>query len=493
MSQSPEERGAAPHRFEEDRQAKLEKLRAMGLDPYGQRYEKGRTVRETLESFSDAEQEKPARTAGRVTALRRHGKAAFLDIRDWTGRIQVYLRRDKLGDEKWAVFEMLDLGDMIGVSGVLMKTRTGEITIFADDLAFLTKALLPLPEKWHGLKDVELRYRQRYLDLIANPEVMDVFLKRIRILKLIRQYLDERGFVEVETPMMQSIAAGAAAKPFTTHHNALDIDLYLRISPELYLKRLLVGGMEKVYEINRNFRNEGISTRHNPEFTMMEIYQSFADYHVMMDLTEGLICSLIAALYGPETKQIPYGDKTIDVSRPWARRQYGDLLKEHGGVSLGDDAAIRAKAKTMGLETGALPTNAIAHEIFEKVAEENLVNPTFILDYPVEVCPLTKRRPDNAALAQRFELIINGMELANAYTELNDPADQQARFEEQLRMGTDEVREIDSDFVTALKHGMPPAGGLGIGIDRLVMILTNQPSIRDVLLFPLLRPLGEAP
>jgi len=493
MSQNPEEHAVPSHKLEEDRLAKLQKLRAAGLDPYGQRYEKAATVKQVLDAYSPTEEGKKVRTAGRVTALRLHGKAAFLDIRDWTGRVQLYFRREKLGDQKFAVFELLDLGDIIGVEGGLMKTRTGEITIFVEDFTFLTKALLPLPEKWHGLKDVELRYRQRYLDLISNPEVMETFLRRIRILKLIRQYLDERGFVEVETPMMQSIAAGAAAKPFMTHHNTLDIDLYLRISPELYLKRLLVGGMEKVYEINRNFRNEGISTRHNPEFTMMEIYQAFADYNVMMDLTEGLITSLVADIHGAETKEIPYGDKMINISRPWARRQYADLLKEFGGVDLGDDAAIRTKAKAMGLETGPLPTNAIAHEIFEKVVEQNLVHPTFILDYPVEVCPLTKRRPDNPSLAQRFELIINGMELANAYTELNDPADQQARFEEQLRMGTDEVREIDTDFVTALKHGMPPAGGLGIGIDRLVMILTNSLSIRDVLLFPLLRPLSAEP
>jgi lysyl-tRNA synthetase class 2 len=493
MSQNPEEHGVPTHKFEEDRRAKLEQLRAMGLDPYGQRYEKGMTVQQALDAYSPTEEGKKVRTAGRVTAFRRHGKAAFLDIRDWTGRIQLYFRREKLGDQKFALFELLDLGDIMGVEGGLMKTRTGEITVFVEDFTLLTKALLPLPEKWHGLKDVELRYRQRYLDLISNPQVMETFLKRIRILKLIRQYLDERGFVEVETPMMQSIAAGAAAKPFTTHHNALNIDLYLRISPELYLKRLLVGGMEKVYEINRNFRNEGISTRHNPEFTMMEIYQAFANYDVMMDLTEGLITSLIADLYGPETKEIVYGDAKLNVSRPWARRTYAELLKEYGGVELGDDAAIRAKAKSLGLEAGPLPTNAIAHLIFEKVVEDHLVNPTFILDYPVEVCPLTKRRPDNPGLAQRFELIIVGMELANAYTELNDPADQQARFEEQLRMGTDEVREIDTDFVTALKHGMPPAGGLGIGIDRLVMILTNSPSIRDVLLFPLLRPLAPEP
>jgi lysyl-tRNA synthetase class 2 len=493
MSQNTESHPAPSHKFEEDRLAKLRQLRAEGIDPYGQRYVKALTVKQALDAYSPNEEGKKVSTAGRITALRRHGKAAFLDVRDWTGKIQVYFRREKLGDQRFALFELLDMGDIIGVEGGLMKTRTGEITIFAEDFAFLTKALLPLPEKWHGLKDVELRYRQRYLDLISNPEVMETFLKRIHILKLIRQYLDERGFVEVETPMMQSIAAGAAAKPFTTHHNTLDIDLYLRISPELYLKRLLVGGMEKVYEINRNFRNEGISTRHNPEFTMMEIYQAFADYNVMMNLTEGLFTSLVAALYGPQTKEIPYGDTKLNMASPWPRRKFGDLLREYAGVSLGEDAAIRAKAKALGLEAGPLPTNAIAGLIFEKTVDQNLVNPTFVVDYPVEICPLTKRRPDDPTLAQRFELYINGMELANAYTELNDPSDQQARFEEQLRMGTDEVREIDTDFITALKHGMPPAGGLGIGIDRLVMILTNSPSIRDVLLFPLLRPVSAKP
>jgi len=475
------------NKYEADRRRKLEKLREAGIDPFGEKYPDTAPIGEIVNSYAEGE-EKQVRAAGRITAIRGHGRAAFMDIKDWTGKIQVYMRQDVLGEETFALIEHLDLGDIIGVEGKLGKTRTGEITIFAETFKPLSKSLLPLPEKWHGLKDIELRYRRRCLDLICNPSVMDVFLKRTRIISLIRRYLDERGFVEVETPMMQAIPGGAAARPFITHHNALDIDLYLRISPELYLKRLLVGGIEKVYEINRNFRNEGISTRHNPEFTMMEIYQAYADYNVMMELTEDLISFLIENIFGGGTAEIPHGERKIAVSRPWARRKYADLFREHIGLELDDEEGILKKAKEMGIEAPDMPIGFVANELFEKLVEDKLLNPTFVLDYPTDICPLTKACPDNPRLAQRFELYICGMEIANAYTELNDPIEQRKRFERQLAQGGDEVKKIDEDFLTALKYGMPPAGGLGIGIDRLIMVLTNCQSIRDVILFPLLRP-----
>jgi len=472
---------------EADRRKKLEALREAGIDPFGGRYPGAMPIHDVLAACSENE-EKPVKAAGRIMAIRGHGKAVFLDIKDWTGKIQVYIRRDKVGPEKFELVELLDLGDILGVEGGLAKTRTGEITIFAADFRILSKALLPLPEKWHGLKDVELRYRQRSLDLICNDDVMKTFMTRTRIISAIRRYLDERGFVEVETPMMQPIPGGAAARPFITHHNTLDIDLYLRISPELYLKRLLVGGMEKVYEINRNFRNEGISTKHNPEFTMMEVYEAYADYNVMMELTEDLICTLIAEAFGPGAEEIPYGDGVISVRRPWARRKYADLLKEYAGIDLEDEAAVREKSRELGIEAPGASVGFLANEIFEKLVEEHLQDPTFVLDYPIDICPLTKACPDNPRLAQRFELYICGTETANAYTELNDPIEQRKRFEQQLAQETEGAKEIDEEFVTAMKHGMPPAGGLGIGIDRLIMFLTDNQSIRDVLLFPQLRP-----
>lgn len=469
---------------EDFRLSKLNELRAKAVDPYGHRYDDTLSTADARALY-EPDTEKRVRVAGRITNIRGKGKAAFLDLRDWTGKIQLYMQLDRLGEEKFAVYKLLDLADTVGVDGVLMATRTGEITIFVDDFEVLSKSLLSPPEKWHGLRDRELRYRRRYVDLFANPEVMDRFLKRTRILALMRQFLTERGFVEVETPMMQSIPGGAAARPFVTHHNALGIDLFLRISPELYLKRLLVGGMERVFEINRNFRNEGVSTRHNPEFTMIELYQAYADYRVMMELAEELISTLLTDLHA--ASQVPYGELTLDFTRPWARRPFGDLLEEHAGVRLGDADALTKKARELNLTLEDDHPDFIAERIFDELVEPRLMQPTFVIDYPKTICPLTKSTEHDPSLAARFELYIAGMETANAYTELNDPIEQEERFRRQVGDEAEKER-IDEDFLRALSYGMPPAGGMGIGIDRLVMILTNCTSIRDVILFPLLRP-----
>ncbi len=472
-------------KFEQDRLEKLEKLRGMGIDPYGKRYNGQESLGSITANYDNSKEGRRVRAAGRISSLRPHGKAAFLDIRDWTGKVQLYIKQDKVGEGKFEVFKLLDLGDIIGAEGTLFKTRTGEITILVEDFILLSKALLPPPEKWHGLKDVELRHRQRYLDLISNPESMKTSLDRIKIIKGIRKFLDERGYVEVETPMMQQIPGGAVARPFITHHNTLDIDLYLRIAPELYLKRLLVGGMERVYEINRNFRNEGISTRHNPEFTMLEAYQAYADYNDMMELTEGMITSLVMELHG--TYKIPYGEKTIDMTPPWKKRTFVELLREYGGVDFYDLKGLTKKAEEIGLSTHGLNRDRIANDLFEELVELHLQDPTFVLNYPASLCPLTRLCEGQPELAQRFELYIASMELANSYTELNAPLEQRERFLQQA--GTDMTAgKVDEDFLLALKYGMPPAGGLGIGVDRLIMILTNCTSIREVILFPLLRP-----
>ncbi|MEK6635708.1 MAG: lysine--tRNA ligase [Planctomycetota bacterium] len=473
-------------KFEQERFDKLQKLRESGIEPYGKRYDNTQPIKSVVECFVAERNDIKVKTAGRISTMRPHGKTAFLDIRDWTGKMQVYIKLDKVGPEKFEMFKLLDLGDIVGVEGVLFKTRTGEITIYADDFTILAKSLLMPPEKWHGLKDVELRHRQRYVDLFTNPEVMETFLKRIKIMKHIRMFLDERSFVEVETPMMQSIPGGAVARPFITHHNALDIDLYLRIAPELYLKRLLVGGMERVYEINRNFRNEGISTRHNPEFTMMELYQAYSDYNGMMELTESLITSLVKELYGGY--EIPFGERKINMTPPWRRATFCELLKEHGGVSFEDEESLIRKSKELGLETKGVDRDNMANNIFEQVVEHTLCNPTFVLDYPTSICPLTKACENDPHFAQRFELYIASMEVANSYSELNDAIEQDKRLRDQLGTETDVTGKLDEDFLTALKYGMPPAGGLGIGIDRLIMILTNNVSIREVILFPLLKP-----
>ncbi len=473
-------------KFEQDRQEKLKKLKEKGIDPYGKSCNSLKSLRSVAEDYSsDCDEENSVKVAGRISSLRPHGKAAFLDIRDWTGKIQLYVKLNNVGEDRFETFKLLDLGDIISAEGKVFKTRTGEITIMVDDLTVLSKALLPPPEKWHGLKDVELRYRQRYLDLIANEQAMKTSLDRIKIIKGTRGFLEARGYVEVETPMMQPIPGGAVARPFVTHHNTLDIDLYLRIAPELYLKRLLVGGMERVYEINRNFRNEGISTRHNPEFTMLEAYEAYGDYNTMMELTEGLISTLATELeFGHE---ITFGDKTINISPPWKRAKFRELLEEHAGVNFDDEAALRQKAEGLGLEIGHVPRDVVANDIFEEVVVDKLVEPTFVIDYPASLCPLTKLCEDDKLFAQRFELYIGNIELANSYTELNEPLEQERRFIEQIG-GKDDWGKLDNDFILALKYGMPPAGGLGIGIDRLVMVLTGNTSIRDVILFPLLRP-----
>jgi lysyl-tRNA synthetase class 2 len=480
-------------RFEQHRQEKLSQIEQLGIDPYGARYENIEPAQSVKTRFKDDDESQRARCAGRIVLLRDIGKLIFITLRDRSGTIQIGLARNLVG-EQWPLAKLLDLGDVIGADGRLGRTKTGEITIWVEKpgLTLLSKCLLQPPEKFHGLADVDQRYRQRYVDLWANPEVMERFQKRSGIVRTIRQFLEARGFVEVETPMMQTIAGGAAAKPFITHHNTLDLDLYLRISPELFLKRLLVGGMERVFEINRNFRNEGLSRHHNPEFTMIEIYQAYGDYHTMMDLTEELVSACLDAVgVGPK---VQFGDVAIDFTRPWRRARYADLLAECAGCRIDDLPAIRAKAKELQIEDAGLDDAVLVNEVFEATVEERLIHPTFVIDYPVVLCPLAKRSRKDPQYAERFELFVAGMELANAYTELNDPAQQYENFRHQLRGQEESLTKMDMDYVTALKYGMPPAGGLGIGIDRLVMVLTGATTIRDVVLFPLLKPVtpGQA-
>lgn len=472
-------------RFERQRQEKLSCIRQLGIDPYGSKYEDAESAEDIKHRFKDDDDTQRAKNAGRIVLLRDIGKLIFLTVRDWSGIIQVGMSKKLIGPQ-WELAKLLELGDIIGAEGKLGKTRTGEITIWAENLTLLSKSLRQPPEKFHGLSDIDLRYRQRYVDLWANPEVMTLFKKRSAIISTIRQFLIDRGFLEVETPMMQTIAGGAAAKPFITHHNSLDMDLFLRIAPELFLKRLLVGGMEKVFEINRNFRNEGLSRRHNPEFTMLELYQAYADYGVMMDLTEELISVL--AKENVQNNLIQFEDMNIDFTTPWRRASYAELLKEFSGCDIDDIAAIREKAAKLGIDQVDMDDAVVINEVFEACVEDKLVNPTFVIDYPAELCPLTKRKKDNPKYAERFELYIAKMELANAYTELNDPAVQEENFRLQLRGEEESMAKMDADFITALKYGMPPAGGLGIGIDRLIMVLTGATSIRDVVLFPLLKP-----
>lgn len=470
---------------EDFRLQKLQELRRLGIDPYGGRFPGAIPLRELTEGFEE-QQGGAVRAAGRITNLRAMGKVSFMDIRDWTGKIQLLLQVDRLGEQRFHVHEQLEPGDIVGVEGELTKTRTGEITIFVDQFEVLAKALLSPPEKWHGLRDIEKRCRQRYVDLFANDEVMALFLKRTEIVGAMRDFLRERGYVEVETPMMQPIPGGAAARPFKTHHNALNIDLYLRIAIELHLKRLLVGGMEKVFEISRVFRNEGISRQHNPEFTMLELYHAYGDYETMMELVQDLIVHLARDVCG--SLVLPFGDAEVDYTAPWPRRRFWDLLEEYGGLRRGDESAIRARAEKLGTQNARTEhPEYLAYQISERIFEASLQNPTFVIDYPSSISPLARATTDDPGLAQRFELYIAGMELAPAYTELNDPLEQQKRFLEQV--GREEEKErIDRDFLRALAYGMPPAGGLGLGIDRLVMALTNNTSIRDVILFPLMRP-----
>jgi lysyl-tRNA synthetase class 2 len=470
---------------EDFRLDKLNALRELGVDPYGGRFPDAMPAGEILERFDELEGT-AVRAAGRIATLRGMGKAVFAHLRDRTGRIQVFLQLNRMGEEDFQVARLLEPGDIIGVAGELTATRTGEKTIFVDELTVLAKALLSPPEKWHGLRDLELRCRRRYVDLATSDEVLAGFMLRSEIVRATRIYLHERGFVEVETPMMQVVAGGAAAKPFRTHHNALDIDLYLRIAPELYLKRLLVGGLERVFEINRNFRNEGISNQHNPEFTMLEVYQAYGDYATMMNLAEGLVTQMAEDLCG--SLVLPFGEHEIDFALPWQRRPFWELLEEHTGLKRGDEAAIRAMAGEQGT-AGADSEHPeyLAYRVFEKSVEDKLIQPTFVIDYPKSISPLAKAKAGDPEVAERFELFVAGMELAPAYTELNDPQEQERRFLEQV--GDEEEQEkLDADFLRALAYGMPPAGGMGLGIDRLVMVLTNQTSIRDVILFPLMRP-----
>jgi len=472
-------------KFEQQRQEKLSRIKELGIEPYGNKYEGAESAEDTKSRYKDDDTEQRANCAGRIVLLRDIGKLIFITLRDRSGTIQVGLSK-KLLAEQWELIKLLELGDIIGAAGQLGKTKTGEITIWAEQIVLLSKCLLPPPEKFHGLADIDQRYRQRYVDLWANPEVMELFKTRSAVVNTIREFLTFQGFLEVETPMMQTIAGGAAARPFITHHNSLDMDLFLRISPELFLKRLLVGGMEKVFEINRNFRNEGLSRQHNPEFTMIEVYQAYADYSVMMDLTEEVISLCLEKHAGG--KQIKFGELTIDFTRPWRRAKYADLLKEYAGCDIDDIQAVRAKARQLELNEAQMDDIVVVSEVFEATVEDNLVNPTFVIDYPAPLCPLTRQMKNDPNYAERFELFVGKMELANAYTELNDPAIQEENFHIQLRGQQETMATMDSDFIAALKYGMPPAGGLGIGIDRLIMVLTGAESIRDVVLFPLLRP-----
>jgi len=476
-------------KFERQRREKLQKLRQWKIDPYGGRFENAVPAETVKAGYTDGQEGQRARCAGRIVLLRDIGKLIFVTLRDSSGTIQLGFSKQLMA-QQWDFLKLLDLGDIIGAEGQLGKTKTGEITIWTDSVTLLSKALLPPPEKFHGLADPDLRYRMRYVDLWANPEVMKRFKTRSAIIASIRQFLNERGFLEVETPMMQAQAGGAAARPFITHHNSLNLDLYLRIAPELFLKRLLVGGMEKVFEINRNFRNEGLSTRHNPEFTMMELYEAYADYRVMMDLSEELISRLIETHVG--SWKLPFGSMEIDYSRPWRRARYADLLAEHAGCRIDDMPSVRAKARQLGIPETNMDDAVVINAVFEETVESHLINPTFVMDYPAAICPLTKQSKADPRYAERFELFIGTMELANAYTELNDPDVQERNFRMQLRGLSEEesMAKMDEDFIQALKYGMPPAGVLGIGIDRLIMLLTNATSIRDVVLFPLLKPLA---
>ena len=478
------------------RREKLAALRRGGIDPFGGRYPVTHWARGLAERLGTAGDEElkgfgPVSLAGRLVAMRHHGKTCFAHLMDQTGRIQLYARADGLGDE-YARFVELDTGDFIGVTGEMFRTRTGELTVAVKTFSFLAKSLRPLPEKWHGLKDVETRYRQRYVDLIVNAEAREIFLMRARLMGAIRAFLDARGFLEVETPMMQPIPGGAIARPFKTHHNALGMDLYLRIAPELYLKRLLVGGFERVYEINRNFRNEGTSTAHNPEFTMLEFYQAYADYTDLMELTEALFVELAQALRG--SLVLTWGEHAIDLTPPWRRLAFFDGLSQALGLGVTPETEVgtlaRAAAARGVVHGGGAPWK-LWKDVFETLVEPTLIQPTFVVDFPTELSPLAKRKRENPLLVDRFELFVAQREVANAYSELNDPVDQLVRFREQAALqarGDEEAHWLDEDYVRALEYGMPPAAGEGIGIDRLLMMFANQPSIREVILFPQLRP-----
>jgi lysyl-tRNA synthetase class 2 len=512
-----------PDRLELARLEKLRAIEALGLDPWGERFDNHRPIRQAREKCP-SQQEEPGpeiRVAGRIMLRNNKGKLKFFHIQDWTGRIQLMCSKADFPEEQWKLIELLDLGDLIGVDGRLKVTNTGEKTIGVSHVTFLTKSLAQPPEKFHGARDIELLLRQRYIDLIYNEGVLERMLQRGRIIDSIRATLRERGFVEAETPVLHAIAGGAAARPFITQHNTLDMQLYLRIALELHLKRLMVGGIERVYEIGRVFRNEGVDSTHNPEFTMIELYQAYGNYETMMELTEAIFTNAIKAISfslpsppgrgvggegdGPTTREIasdgetasddnnpflrPWGDKTIDYTPPWPRKKYADLFREYARCDMHDSAAVAEVARKHNIETAGKHPDLIVSDVFEEVVEYHLAGPVFVIDYPASICPLTKRKKGEPDVAERFELFIDGLELANAYTELNDPRLQEELFHTQLAGLSEEesMAKMDHDFVRALKVGMPPAGGLGIGIDRLVMLLTNSHSIRDVIYFPLLR------
>lgn len=475
----------------EIRRQKRDVLQGAGVNPYGGRFERTHLADGILSGFDELE-DSEVTIAGRIMSMRTHGKASFADLADASGRIQLYVRVNTVGEDAYENFQRLDIGDIVGVRGRVFRTRRGEISVEVNETSLLSKSLRPLPEKWHGLKDVDLRYRQRYLDLIVNSAVREVFVTRSRIIQSLRNYLLAQGYLEVETPMLNVIPGGATARPFVTHHNALGMDLYMRIAPELYLKRLLVGGFEKVFEIGKNFRNEGISTKHNPEFTTVEVYKAYGDMQDMMTLTEEVFAHVCREVQG--TTVIEFQGQSIDLTPPWPRLPMLEAIHQHSGVDLSVlslDEARRA-ALSRQLEVKATANSAhIIEAFFDHYVEPNLVQPVFITDHPVEVSPLAKRRLDNPELTERFEPFIATWELANGFSELNDPVDQEERFRRQVEQrasGDEEAHMMDEDFVRALQHGMPPAGGLGIGIDRLVMLLTDSPSIRDVLLFPHMRP-----
>jgi lysyl-tRNA synthetase, class II len=488
----------------QQRRANLDELVRLGVDVYPRRFDRTHTITALVSSYGERSHDEleadriETTTSGRILGIRSFGKANFLVLSDGLSKVQVYVRQDAMPPIDFQIFKLLDFGDWIGVSGRLFRTKTNEFTIWASHVQFLAKCLVPLPEKWHGLTDVEIRYRQRYLDLIVNPDSRRVFETRSRIVAALREFMTGRGYLEVETPMMQAIAGGAIARPFITHHNTLDMELFLRVAPELYLKRLTVGGFEKVFEINRNFRNEGISTQHNPEFTMMEFYEAYADYHSLMAMTEEMVAAVAHKAVGADV--VTFGEHQISLKAPFARLSLREGAREAAAARLRrdvSDAELRTRetaarlASDLGIEVK--PTDGagrIATAVFEALCEERLVQPTFVYDFPTEVSPLSKQKPDDPDTVERFELYIGGFEVANAFSELNDPAEQRRRFEDQLKdraRGDLEAHAMDEDYIRALEYGLPPTGGEGVGIDRLVMLLTNSPSIRDVILFPLMR------
>ncbi len=486
----------------EQRSLKLEEIRTLGHDPYPHKYELSHTVAELVHEYSEKSREEleqeqvSVQTVGRLVNLRGHGKAGFADLQGSGERIQIYVRQDRVGKENHQLFRLFDIGDIIGVQGSLFRTKTDELTIMAEQLDFLAKGLLPLPEKWHGLSDVEIRYRQRYLDLMANPDVREIFVRRGRIVSQMRTFLESRGYLEVETPMMQPVAGGATARPFKTFHEALSIPLFLRIAPELYLKRLIVGGFDRVYEINRNFRNEGISTQHNPEFTMLEFYQAYSDYQDLMNLTEEMLQTVVQKVIGG--LEVEFNGNRIDFKN-FARYSMIEAIQKFwegesvpSTENLGQQDQLSALVKKAGLECEAsLNWGKLLMLLFEHVVEEHLIQPTFIYDFPIELSPLSKTKDEDPRFAERFELFIGGLEIANAYSELNDPQEQRKRFQEQVEArahGDSEAHEMDEDYLKALQYGMPPTAGEGVGIDRLAMVLTDSDSIREVILFPHLRP-----